>query len=77
MGLKTHKNRVAILFSNGAKFLNVGNSTEWSPIRSLIVRVINKIGRPRSASLIFVITSKIARRIELDDTNFCYKIFDI
>ena len=23
------------------------NRTEWSPIRSVIVRVINKIGRPR------------------------------
>ena len=26
-----------------------GNRTEWSPIRSVIIRVINKIGRPRSA----------------------------
>ena len=77
MGLKTHKNRLAIHFSNGAKFLNIGNSTEWSPIRSLIIRVINKIGRPRSGSLIFLITSKITGRIELDDTKFCYKIFDI
>ena len=25
-----------------------GNKTEWSPIRSAIIRVINKIGRPRS-----------------------------
>ena len=77
MGLKTHKNRVAIHFSNGAEFLNIGNSTEWSPIRSLIIRVINKIGRPRSGSLIFLITSKITGRIELDDTKFCYIIFDI
>ena len=37
MGLKTHKNRVAIHFSNGAKLLNIGNSTEWSLIRSLII----------------------------------------
>ena len=58
MGLKTLKIRVAIHVSNGAKFLNIGNSTEWSQIRSLIIRVINKIGRPRSASLIFLITSK-------------------
>ena len=28
------------------------NRTEWSPIRSVIIRVINKIGRPRSVSLI-------------------------
>ena len=27
-----------------------GNRTEWSPIRFVIIRVINKIGRPRSGS---------------------------
>ena len=27
--------------------INDGNRTEWSPIWSEIVRVINKIGRPR------------------------------
>ena len=27
-----------------------GNRTEWSPIRSVIIRVINKIGRPGSGS---------------------------
>ena len=32
--------------------INNGNRTEWSPIRSVIIRVINKIGRPRSGSLI-------------------------
>ena len=32
--------------------INNGNKTEWSPIRSVIIRVINKIGRPRSRSLI-------------------------
>jgi len=30
--------------------INNGNRTEWSPIRSVIRRVINKIGRPRSGS---------------------------
>ena len=30
--------------------LNNGNRTEWSPIRSVIIRVINKIGQPRSGS---------------------------
>ena len=34
-----------------------GNRTEWSPIRSVIIRVINKIGRPRSGSPICLITS--------------------
>ena len=35
-----------------------GNRTEWSPIRSVIIRVINKIGRPRSGSPICLITTK-------------------
>ena len=30
--------------------VNNGNRTEWSPIWSVIIRVINKIGRPRSGS---------------------------
>ena len=36
-----------------------GNRTEWSPIRSVIIRVINKIGRPRSGSPICLIASMI------------------
>ena len=40
-----------------------GNRTEWSPIRSVIIRVINKIGRPRSGSPICLITSMITDRI--------------
>ena len=39
--------------------LSNGNRTEWSPIRSVIIRVINKIGRPRSGSPICLITSMI------------------
>ena len=35
----------------------------WSPIRSVIIRVINKIGRPRSGSPICLITSMITDRI--------------
>ena len=42
---------------------NNGNRTEWSPIRSVIIRVINKIGRPRSGSPICLITSMITDRI--------------
>ena len=30
--------------------VNNGNRTEWSPIRFVIIPVINKIGRPRSGS---------------------------
>ena len=40
-----------------------GNRTEWSPIRSVIIQVINKIGRPRSGSPICLITSMITDRI--------------
>ena len=40
-----------------------GNRTEWSPIRSVIIRVINKIGRPRSGCPICLITSMITDRI--------------
>ena len=36
-----------------------GNRTEWSPIRSVITQVINKIGRLRSGSPICLITSMI------------------
>ena len=40
-----------------------GSRTEWSPIRSVIVRVINKIERPRSGSPICLIVSMITDRI--------------
>ena len=40
-----------------------GNRTEWSSIRSVIIRVINKIGRLRSGSPICLITSMITDRI--------------
>ena len=39
-----------------------GNRTEWSPILSVIIRVINKIGRPRSGSPVCLITSMITDR---------------
>ena len=39
------------------------NRTEWSPIRSVFIRVINKIGRPRSGSPICLIKSMITDRI--------------
>ena len=40
-----------------------GNRTAWSPIRSVIILVINKFGRPSSGSSICLITSMIADRI--------------
>ena len=34
--------------------ISKGNRAEWSPIRSVIIRVINKIGQPRSGRLIMI-----------------------
>ena len=39
--------------------------TESSPIRSVIIRVINKIGQSRSGSLICLITSMIFEKTKL------------
>ena len=47
--------------------ISYGNRTEWSPIRPVIIRVINKIGRPRSGSPICIITSMITDRIGRHD----------
>ena len=33
------------------RVINNGNRTEWSPIQSVTILVIHKIGRPRSGSL--------------------------
>ena len=54
----------------------------WSPIRSVIIRVINKIGRPRSGSLICLITSMVTDEIVrhevlLPISHDCNKICDI
>ena len=49
-----------------------GNWTDWSPIRFVIIRVINKIGRPRSGSPICLIT--VWLQTELDDTKFRYQL---
>ena len=40
-----------------------GNRTEWSPIRSVIIRVNNKIRRLHSGSLICLIMSMISDQI--------------
>ena len=49
-----------------------GNRTEWSPIWSVIIRAINKIGQPRSGSPIC--QSQVCLQTELDDTNSCYQL---
>ena len=60
------------------RMISNGNRTEWSPIRSVIIRVINKIGRPRSGSPICLIKSMITDRIGrheilLPINQFCYR----
>ena len=51
---------------------NNGNRTEWSAVLSVIRRVTNEIGRPRSRSLIC--QSRVWLQTELDDTKSCYKL---
>ena len=53
---------IIIIISSSSSSSN-GNRTEWSPIWSVIIRVINKIGRPRSGSPICLITSMTTDRI--------------
>ena len=52
--------------------MNNTNRTEWSPIRSVIIRVIYKIRRPRSGSPIC--QSRVWLQTELDDTKSCYQL---
>ena len=57
------------------RLINNGNRTEWSPIRSVIIWVINKIGRPRSGSPICKL--RVWLQTELDDTKSCYQLIII
>ena len=43
--------------------INNGNRTEWSPVWSVIIQVISKIGWPRSGSPVCLIKSMITDRI--------------
>jgi len=52
--IEPHTFRVADI-----RHINNGTRTEWSPIQSVIIRVINEIGQPRSGSPICLITSMI------------------
>ena len=54
---------VAKFLDDNKQKISNGNRTECSPIRSVIIRVINKIGLPRSGSPICLITSMITDRI--------------
>ena len=48
------------------------NRTEWSPIQSVIIQAINKIGQPLSGSPIC--QSQVWLQIELDDKKSCYQL---
>ena len=50
-----------------------GNRTEWSPFRSVIIRVIKKIERSRRGSPICLIMSMITDRIRRS-SKFCYQL---
>ena len=52
--------------------INNGNRTEYSPIRSVIIRVINKIGGSRSGSPIC--QSRVWLQTELDEKKFSYQL---
>ena len=47
----------------GLQHISNRNRTEWSPIQSVIIRVINKVRWPQSGSLICLITSMITDQI--------------
>ena len=49
-----------------------GNRTEWNPIRSVTILVINKIGRLRSGYPICL--SRLWLQTELDDTKSFYQL---
>ena len=52
-------------------FVNNGNRTEWRPIPSVTIPMIDKIGRP-SVSESLICQSLVLLQIELDDMNSCY-----
>ena len=57
----------------GRKAISDSNRTKWSSIRSVIIRVIDKIGRPRNGSPILtasIITDRIGRHEVLLPINY-------
>ena len=64
------------------RFISNGNRTEWSPLRSVIIRVIKKIRQSRRGSPICLIMSMITDRIRrhkvlLPINHNFNKIYDI
>ena len=58
VGVISRSRRLRLITLTESTLISNGNRTEWSPIGSVIIRVINKIGRPRSGSPICLITTK-------------------
>ena len=65
---------ITIEASGARQPVDSGNNTEGSPIRSVIIRVINKIGRPRNGSPICLITSRVKTR-RSESAGKCYDLF--
>ena len=63
VGLFFRNSAGKIILTHSLILISNGNRTKWSPIRSVIIQVINKIGRPHSGSPICLITSMITDRI--------------
>ena len=63
IGQKKKKKKIEKVFLLVAYTMYNGNRTVWSAIRSVIIRVINDIGRLRSGSRICLITRMITDRI--------------
>ena len=55
---------ILVIFNPLSPDINNGDRTEWSPIQSVIIWVINKIGWPHSRSSICLVMSMITDRIE-------------
>ena len=55
-----------------AKIINNGNRTEWNPIWSVIIQVMNKMRRPQSRGPIC--QSQVWLQTDLDETKSCYQL---
>ena len=70
--MKTSAHATAVCVGLQQKQFIMVIGSVWSPIRSVIIRVINKIGRTRSGRPICLITGMITDRI--DDMKSRYQL---
>ena len=59
------------LFFFSLEFINFGNRTEWSPVRSVILRVITKSSDCKTG--VRFVNHEYDIQTELDDTRSCYQ----